>query len=446
MNIIICGAGQVGSHAAEVLAEAGHNITVIDNNQDRLNSISEVLDIATLYGNCAAAETLILADAKNADLVVAATNCDEINLLTSAVAKGISKARTIARVHHQTYFEQHGLDYKLHLGIDRLLCPEYSTAQAIASTLRNPGAIAIENFARGKIEMHEFVVSDDAPSIKKPLSQVKLPRGTRLAAISRNGEAFIPGASSEVEPGDRVVLVGNSDTFMHAREQFLVTGIKRRKVVIMGGPPMASWLCRALKDRDYSIRLFETNRERAEEIAENLNWVTVIQADPTESDVANDEHLDQADVFVALTNSDENNIMGSATALHLGIRETITVVQQPNYLRLLNSIGIHKTFSPRHVAATEIVRFIDTGAMKRISSLAEGIIGVFWVRAGTDAKVINLPLRELKLTPDWMIAVIKRGDDIHVPGADEMILEGDAVLVIGKHGKEKQLLKLFATH
>ena len=235
MNIIICGAGEVGLHAAEVLEARAHNVTVIDKSPSRIRKIEDTLDVRTLRGNCAAAEILTEAGCKSADLVVAATSSDEINLLTAAVAKAVGAKKTVVRVHHSTYFTQRGLDYQKHLGIDQLICPEYSTAQAIAQTIRNPGAHAIENFARGQVEMHEIPVSEKAAAAGLALSNLGLPRGSRLAAIGREDRMFIPDGASVIQPGDRVVLVGNASVFQQARKLFHDDKVRRRKVAIMGG-------------------------------------------------------------------------------------------------------------------------------------------------------------------------------------------------------------------
>lgn len=443
MNIIVCGAGQVGSHVSDVLATAGHNITVIDKDAQRLTAIADALDVATLCGNCATAEVLKQAGAHAANLVIAATESDEVNLLCGCVAKALGAGSTIVRVHHQTYFQQRDLDYSRHLNIDHLICPEHSTALAIASTLRNPGALAIENFARGQIEMQEFEAGGGAPALDQRLSMVSMPSGVRVAAISRNGQAFLPRADSVVTAGDRVILVGNADTFMQAKGLFQTERTKRRKVVIMGGPAMAVWLSRALRGREYAIRLFEIDRERAEVLADKLDWVTVICADPTSQDVAEEEHFDQVDVFIAMTGDDEHNIIGGATAKHMGAGEAIAVVRKPTLWRLVESVGIDRSYSPRTVAAKEIIRFIDTGPIRHIASLAEGFIDVYWVRVGARSDVVGKPLRELKLSPDWVIACVQHGPDVSVPGAGQILQSGDAALVLGRHDREKQLRRLF---
>ncbi|MDY7109025.1 MAG: Trk system potassium transporter TrkA [Planctomycetota bacterium] len=444
MNIIICGAGQVGSHAAEVLAAAADNdITVIDTNPDRLRAIEDTMDVATIVGNCAQADILREAGCGSADLLVAATSSDEVNLLSASIAKSVGAAKSIARVHHSAFFEQRGLHYQDHLGIDQLICPEYSTSMAIARTLRNPGALAIEDFARGAIEMQEFAVSRKAQAVGRKLMDLPLPGGTRVAAISRKGGSFIPDGTTAIGEDDIIILVGNAAVYQEARRLFHDEKVGRTRIVIMGGPPMGVWLCRALRDRSFAIRLFETDRPRAEELAEKLGWVTVVNADPTDQTVFKDENLAQAGVFVALLDDDEQNILGCAWAKSMGVPNAIAVVQRPNYLHLLTHVGIDKAFSPRRVAVKEIENVVDESPLRRTASLAEGVIDVYRLRVGKHADMLGKPLREVNLSPNWIIAAIQHGGDVHVPKADDTIDAGDTLLVIGRHGREGALRKLF---
>jgi trk system potassium uptake protein TrkA len=444
MNIIICGAGQVGTHAAEVLAGAGHDITVIEIDQARLKAIADSMDVATFCGNAAQAEVLHEAGGEDADLVVAATDRDEVNMLAATVAKAIGAAKTIARVHHSSFFSNRGLDYEKHLGIDRLICPEYSTALAIGGTLRNPGAMAIEDFARGAILMQQFPVAKGAAAIGKPLSQLTLKPGTRLAAITRDREAFIPDAASTVEPGDTIILVGNKRVFQETRKLFHDDKAGRRRVVLMGGTPMAVWLCRTLHDRNFAVRLFEIDRQRAEELAEKLDWVTVIQADPTDRSVAEEEQLGQADVFVALRNNDEGNIIASVLAKTMGVTRVMAAVQGSSYLDLVYHIGVDRAFNPSVEAAKEILGTLQESPLHRMTTLADGVVDAYQVRVSIKGEVVGRRLMDIKLSPNWIVAAIRRGDKAWVPGAQDMLEVGDTALLIGKHGTEKQLKKLFA--
>jgi len=443
MDIVICGAGTVGSYAADVLGSAGHNITVIDLQADRLSEIEETMDVRTLLGNCTYADVLIKAGADACDLLVAATESDEINLLSAAVGKGVGAAKTIARVRHSAYFDERGVDYSEILGIDDFICPEYSTALAIASSLRNPGALAIENFAHGEIEMQELIIPADAPTLDQTLADLRMPPGTLLAAMLRTGGAMIPEARTVIKPGDTIVLVGNRDVFQQARKLFRKGDSKRRYVAIMGGSPMAVWLCRALRDRNFSIRLFEIRRERAEELADKLPWVTIINADPTDASVFAEEHLDDADAFVSLrTDDDEHNVLAGAWAKSMGAKMAIAAVQRPNYLQLMQRVGIDRPFAPRVVAVREIENLIADRKLHQLASLAEGAIDVFQVTVSQGAAVAGKSLREIKLRPDWIIAAIQHGESVRVPRADDRIEAGDVALVIGKHGQESKLKKL----
>ena len=444
MDLIICGAGRVGTHAAEVLAEAGHDITVVDTHAGRLAGIADTMDVATYCGNCAQADVLHEAGGGDADLLVAATGSDEVNLLAAAVAKRIGTAKTIARVHHGSFFEKRGLDYEKQLSIDRLICPEYSTALAIASTLRNPGAMAIETFGRGSIQMQQFPVNDDAVAIGKPLVELSIPPGTRLAAITRKEEVFIPDASSAVQKGATVILVGNAETFQDARKLFHDDKLGRRRLVLMGGTPMAVWLCRALHDRNFSIRLFEIDRQRAEALADKLSWVTVMQANPTDRSVTEEEHIGSADVFVALGDNDEANIIASVLAKTMGVTEVIAVVEGTAYLDLVYHIGVDRVLNPSVVAAKEIQLMLDDSPLQHLSSLADGVVDAYRVRAGSNGSVIGKPLKEINLAPHWIVAAIRRGDKAWVPGADDTLQPNDIALLIGRHGMEKELKKLLS--
>ena len=445
MNIIICGAGEVGTHAAEVLSNRGHRITVVDSNEQRLRGIADSLDVATFEGNCAHAEVLRNPGVPECDLLVAATSDDAINLLTASIGKALGADRVIARVHRGTYFEQRGLDYQKHFGIDTMICPEFATATAIARTMRNPAALAIEHFARGKVEMQEFAVDESAPAAGRPLAELHLPHGARVGAVARGSTVFIPDADTRLAPGDSMVLVANADVFEEARQMFHAEKARHRSVVIMGGPIMAIWLCRILQHRDWSIRLFEKDRKLALELAERLDWVTVLNADPTERDVFQEEQIGNADVFIALLDDDEDNIIGCVLAKSQGVERVIAVVQRSNYLDLLSHIGVDHPFSPRVVAAKEIEQTIDDAPVRVLTNLFAGAIDAYRVRAAEGAALLGKSLRELKISPDYVIAAIRRGENVWVPGGDDTIEKDDIVLVIGRHGMEKQLKQMLRT-
>lgn len=380
----------------------------------------------------------------SADLFVAATQNDETNMLSASIAKGLGADATVARVHHSAYFDRLGLDYAKHLGIDHLVCPEHTTALAIASSLRSPGALAIEQFARGKIQMQALPVAEDAKAVGTPLRELDLPPSCRLATIKRGEGVFIAGAETVLEPADVATVIGEAGSF--DKVSSLLTGGKenRLRVVLMGGTAQAVWVCRALRHRRFSVRLFEPNPQRAEELSEKLDWITVLNQDAIAFDAMAAERVDQADAFVAVTDDDESNILAAAMAKSMGVKLAVAVQQRGTYLHLLEHVGIDKAFSPRVTAVTEITRLMDRGAVRRLSPLAEGFAEVYEVRVPTTAtKAVGKPLMELKLPDSAMLAVIQRQTDIFVPGGQSTIEPGDRLIVIAPAEARKPLGKMF---
>ncbi len=443
MKLIVCGAGRVGSHAAEVLA-ADHDITVLDTDPARLEAVAESYDVATLAGNCAEAQLLCEAGAGEADLVVAATGNDEVNLLTASIAKALGASRTIARVHQGAFYEKRGLDYEKALGIDHLICPEHATAVAIAGNLRSPGAVAIESFGGGAIQMQQLPLSDEAAAIDRQLVDLRLPSGVRITTVIRGSDAFIPDAATLLKRGDTIVLVGNTAAFQEARQLFQDGASGRRKVILMGGTPTAVWLCESLRDRNFAIRLFETDARRAHELADKLKWVTVVCASPIDRGVAQEEHLARADAFVALRTAEEDNIIASVLAKTLGVTQVMAVVASDTYLDLASHIGVDRVFNPSKLAAEEIKTILEDQSLQNITAVADKIVDAYRVRAGSRGAAIGRRLRDVKLAPDWIVAAVRRGERTWVPGPDDTIEPDDTVLVIGRHGAEKELRKLLA--
>lgn len=444
MNIIICGAGEVGRHAAEVLGAAGHNVTIIDQDPAKLEALDEAMDVRNLLGSATHVHTLLEAGCDSADLFIAATNIDEINLLSASIASGVGAGRTIARVHHGAYLDDTGMSYAQHLGIDHLVCPEQTTATAIAQSLRSPGALAVERFAKGRIEMQQLPVSADADVVGQQLMAIRMPPSTRLAMIERNDRTFIPTGQTTIEAEDVVTLIGDVAGIAMAAKLFHTASDRRKSVIIVGGTSMGVWLCRALHSKGFSVRLIEPDRERAEELAAKLDWVTVIYSDLNSADLFADERLEQCDAFVALTADDEHNVLLAALAKSMGTRSVIAVQQRATYLHLIEHVGIDRAFSPRATAVTQIQSLIETGPFKKLTTLADGVADIFEIRVPAEASdVIGKPLKDVKFPAGSMIAAIQRGDEVMVPGGLDKIHAGDSVIVIAPDGEEKRLQKVF---
>ena len=443
MNIIIAGAGEVGRHAAEVLSSSGHNVTVIDLSQEKLRALDDTLDVRTLVGHCAHFEVLNEAGANRCDLMVATTQVDEINLLSASVAKAAGARKTIVRVHHTANFSLRGTSYAQQLGIDELICPEHLTSLAIARTIRNPGSIALEEFGRGKLLMQRFPVADGAPAVGKTLVEITLPANTRVVTVEHSEGYVIANARTQIAEHDFVTLVGESSQFDSARKPFGKGKEKRLNIAIMGETSTAVWLARALRGRAFGVRLFVGHHDRAEELSQKLDHVTVLDADPTDSTTFTDEHIEKTDAFIAVTDDDERNILACAQAKAMGVTTSIAVVQRAKYMHLLPHVGIDHAFSPRAVAVKAIQNLIDLGPIRSLAVFADNTAEVYEVRPSKRAKVLGHELRNVKLPPQAMIAAIRRGEDVHVPGAEDQIAPGDTLLILGPRDIGNDLLKLF---
>lgn len=442
-RIVVCGAGEVGTHIAQLLAATDNRVTVIDSNADRVASLDETIDISTVTGSCTNAEVLKAAIGDAADLLVACTDQDEVNLLTCALSKHLNVRRSVARVEHRVFFESVGMDYAGSLGIDGMICPDYSTAQAIARLIRNPGIVAIEDFGQAAVEMQEFEVSQDAPAVGRGLAELEMPPRAILAAIRRDGRMFIPEARTIVQAHDNVVLVSDSEVVQTARQIFHTDEEPARQIVIMGGSPIAVWLCRNLPRRRFRVRLFEPDRDRAAELGTKLDWVTVIHDNVVDPAVFEEEKVGHADVFVACGDDDEQNILTCVWAKNKGTKTVITVSGRSDYLSLLSQIGIDYAISPRNEAAEEIDNFLDHSPFQCISTLEEGVLNFHRARVGPDCELIGKPLAKTGRTNGWIIAVVRRDGRSFVPDAADALQAGDMLIVVAAHGRERTLETLF---
>lgn len=443
MNVIIAGAGEVGGHAAEVLSSIGHSVSVIDLDESRLEQLDESLDVRTLRGHCAHLNVLEEAGIERCELFVAATQIDEINMLAAGLAKSAGAKRTFVRVHHTANFSLRNTDHARNMGIDEMICPEHLTALALARTLRNPGLIALEEFGRGQLIMQTLTVEKGAPAAGQCLADVKLPPSARLATVESETGAHIARASTRIAEGDQVTLIGQAQTFDQARRLFHKGRERHLGVSIMGETATAVWLCRALRGRSFSVRLFVEEHARAEELAEKLDHVTVLEADPTDAMVFAEEHLENVDAFVAVTDDDERNILACAQAKALGVPKAVAVVQRTKYMHLFSHVGIDHAFSPRSVAVNTLRAMIDVTQVRKLATFAEGVAAVYEVHPSRRGRVLGHELRNVELPPQTMIAAVQRGEAVVVPGAEDQILADDVVLVIGPVGLEKELSRSF---
>jgi trk system potassium uptake protein TrkA len=430
MDIILCGGGDIGSAAAEMLAATGESVTLIDPDERIIRTLKDRLDIATLEGSASSASVLQAANVATADAVIATTDVDEVNLVICDVAASLGAARTMARVDHSMFLQDEQFDYAAVFSVDRLFSPDRAMASAMASRLRNPAALAIEHFAGNEIELQQLLVDPRAQAVGQPLRSLAMPRGARLAAITRAGKASLPSADATVQGGDVVTLVAERKVFQAMRQLFTCGTYGRRTVAISGGPPAAIWLCRFLRDRAFDIRLFEVDHERAEELGEQLDWVTVLNSDPAEPEVFEEEQLHRVDAFVSMR-SDEQNMLACAYARRNGVENVMPVMRHAEFLPLLQELGIERTWNPCDAAAQAIGRFLHCHEFERIDGFFDDTLELMRLRVGSHAEVIGRTLASMgEHSPMLVLACEDDEGTPFVPGGDLEITAGRHMIVL----------------
>ena len=443
MNIVIFGAGTVGTSIAELLCENNHNVSLIDASQTALQEIEERLDVRTLHGSACDAITLFQAGVLSADLVLAVTATDEINLVGASLAKAMGARRSVARVFDPAYLDTSTFDYRRHFGIDRLLSLEHLTALELARAIRMPSLFAVENFARGGIEVQEISVDAGSKAVGVPLKDLRIPQGVRIGLISSYSRCIIAGGNDVIEADDHVTLIGTQETIEQVRHDvFEYRHPPRLNVIIGGGGEIGYNLALILQKGRFNTVLMESDPERCEELAGKLPETTILHADVTRQTEMQEARVGKADIFVAATGRDEDNIVCGVEARELGCPRILSVVRRPDYVNVLSKVGIDVAVSPREVTARQVLGMVQGGAIVGGSGISGGEAEVWEVEITEGAPITQGPLKDVSL-PGCLVAAIVREDFVKVPGADDQLRPGDSAVVLVHRNSIGDALALF---
>lgn len=443
MNIVILGAGTVGTSIAELLCANNHNVRLVDLSQDALQRSGESLDIQTIHGSGCDAITLFQADVLNADLCLAVTSHDEINLVGASLARAMGARRSIARIFNPNYRDFSTFDYQRHFHIDYLLSLEHLTGLELAKSIRTTGLFTLETFARGGIEIQEVEVQSTSKVIGHSLRDIKLPANVRIGVVAAAGRSYIPHADDAFSAGDRVTLVGDRDAVRGVVKMFQPKSPERLDVIIAGGGEVGFHLAKSLEDEHYRVVLMETDEERCHYLARRLPEATILHADATSRAEMEDARVGKADVFVATTGRDEDNIICGVEARELGTKRILCVVRRPDYVNVLEKLLIDVAVSPRQVMARQILGMVSGGPILATEKSADGNVLIWEVEVQPDAPVTKHPLKELSLS-QTLIAAIVRDDFVRVPTAQDMLKPGDIAVVMVNKSIAAEAIKLFS--
>ncbi len=443
MRIVVLGAGTVGTWIADLLCQHRHSVTVVDNDPEHTSRLNEELDVRAVTGSASESSVMFQADILGADICLAVTGADEVNLIAASMAKGMGARRSVARVFGPIFRDRSTFDYERHFGIDRLLSLEHLSALELARGIHSPESLAVESLADGKLHVQEITIRDNTPSLNKPLKDLDISSNVRLGTIYRDGRMWIAGAEDHVQVEDRITLIGQRADIRAVTDMFQRKADPKLGIVIAGGGETGYHLSRILEDRRYAITLMESDPDRCEFLANNLTHVTVVQADATRRSVLEEERVGAADVFAACIGDDENNIMACVEAKEIGAKRIMAIVQRPDYANVVGKLGIDLAVSPRDVMAKQILSFLNKGAVISRSMLPGGNIGVFEIEVLEGAAATQYDLFNLPLPNSCLVAAVMRHEFVRVPGADDRLQAGDLVVTLVDDSAAEEMLTVF---
>ncbi len=437
MKIIIVGDGKVGATLTEHLSKEGHDVVVIDQDPQVVEDMVNQYDVMGISGNGASCSVLMEAGANKANLLIAATSSDELNILSCMVSKKIGTRHTIARVRNPEYSQQL-VFLREELGLSMVVNPEMETATEICRTLRFPSAINIETFARGRVELAEIKVQPNSILDGQPL--FSLPDRLRVkilvCAVQRGGNIVIPDGNFVIQAGDKIHV-----TASHAELAafFKVMGIykqKARSVLIIGGGKIAHYLALQLLDAGMQVKIIERDRQRCHELSDWLPKATVIHGDGTDQSLLLQEGIDTVDAVVSLTGMDEENILISMYAQTQKADKVVTKINRLSFLDMLGNMGLDTIVSPKTIAANRIIRYVramhnsDGSSVQTLYKLVGGQVEALEFVVAETAKFTGVPLKDLKTKQNVLIACIIRNSKPIIPRGSDTIEPRDAVVVV----------------
>jgi trk system potassium uptake protein TrkA len=440
MRIVIIGVGTIGTTLLRELSQEDHDITIIDENKDRVEHLIERYDVSGVVGNGACVEIQKEAGMRGADLAIALTNSDELNVFACLVAKKAGAKDTIARVRNPLYRKQ-VIDMKDQLGISMIVNPEWDTAREILNLISLPSIAQVEYFAKGKALLVEIVVEKGCTLIGENLISMgkKLSSKVLVCAVERNGEVMIPTGNFEISEGDHLHISSDAGSLRSFLSEIHVVTSPLKNVMIVGGGRIGHYLAAELSRKKYNVKLIEVDPDVAEKLAEALPKVTVICANGTRHEVLLEEGIEAMDAFISLSPIDEENLVLSMYAKKLHVKKIITLFKGDDLYEMLGEVGIENTVSPKRIVANHIIGYVRALENKKGSNvltlyrLVGGEVEALEFSAKKQEKFYDKPLKELKIKENCLIACIIREGEVIIPNGDACIKLGDSVIVVTTH-------------
>lgn len=443
MRVVIVGAGKVGYSLAQYLTQEDHEVIVVEEDEDRRAIVQNTLDVMTISGNGASPRVLLDPDIRKADLLIAVTDMDEVNMIACMVAKQSGIKRTIARVRNQEYAERDKIKFNESLGIDLTINPEMVTALEIKRILLTPAALDVEDFAGDRVRMIEVKIPTDSKLTNIPLSSLTLPSQTLVAGILRNDRMLIPHGSDMLLPHDCVFFVGELSSIKKIEEHFTVRKSKVERVLIIGAGRIGRHLALMLEEVGISVKVIDKDMERCQELAESLDEGLVLCGEGTDLELLAEEGVGEADAVMCLTDDDKLNLLIALLAKHLGAPKTFVRVGRSDYISLMEKVGVDVVLSPRLLTAGVILRHVRRSDVVAVSLLEGAKAEAMEIIIPPSSPVTHKKLKEAKLPKNSLIGSVVRDEEIIIPNGETVLKPGDRVIIFALPDTVPTVVRLF---
>lgn len=438
MNIIVIGGGKIGTTLVASLAEEGHDVTLVDRNPEVIAQVTNIYDVMGVCGNGADSDILLEAGANNADMVAAITNSDELNMLACFLAKRMGAKNTLARIRNPEYNDK-SLDFmKQHLEISVSINPERLAAKELFNILRLPSAVKIDTFSTGNVEMIELWLKDGSPFVDIKLMDLRNKYSAKflVCAVQRGDTAYIPDGNFVLKSGDKIGITAAPSEISKLFKEMGIQNNRAKNIMILGGSRTAYYLAKMILNAGNSVTIIEKDRAVCEMLCEALPKAVVINGNGAAQEILLEEGLNTADAFVGLTGMDEENILISSFASSLNVPKVIAKINREELIPLAEHWGLESFVSPRQVVADRIVQYAralrnsEGSSVETLYKLMDGKVEALEFMVKSNLAFGEKPFKELKLKPNVLIAGIVRDRKTIIPSGDDMILEGDRVIVL----------------
>ncbi|CAN5162402.1 Trk system potassium transporter TrkA [soil metagenome] len=443
MQTVIIGAGEVGFNTARMLSEEGHDVVLIEQDEALVERAAEQLDALVIRGNGASPRLLAEAGIERSDLLIAASSSDEANIIACLAAKAQEVPRTVARIHNPDYYDTREPFAQNMLGIDFVIHTEQMAAQEIKASLLVPGAINVDTFAEGSIEVAEVILNEGSPAVGLALRDVRLPEGSLMVGVVRRGEALVPRGGTVLEHRDHVLLISGRRRISEAVKAVATDTAPVKDVTIYGGGRIGLRLALALEKIGMSVRVIERDEARARYVASQLRKGFVLHDEGISRDFLLQERVDRTDAFVAVTGDDRANLLAAMYARQLGARTTIAGVSRGEFAPLADALGVDLTISPRMLAAEAILRFVRKGDIINVTLLESGA-EMIELRVPEKCRVAGRPLSEVGFPEGALVGALLRNGEVIIPTGKETLRPGDDAVVFTVEDAVDEVERVFA--